>query len=177
MSLSTTEIDNNEPSFNKVVVNPGEEISSSDEMEKAKKKSKSKKSKSKKSKPKGDALEGMVVDDAAFDPFDGGDQFGTVDPFDNDADEKEPVVDHIHIRIQQRNGRKTVTTMQGLPEMFDHKKMVKYFKNAFGCIGTVVNDPQHGSIIQLSGDQRIKLRDFLLDEQIARNEHIKVHGF
>ena len=35
---------------------------------------------------------------------------------------------HIHIRIQQRNGRKTLTTVQGIAEDFDKKKIVKVCK-------------------------------------------------
>lgn len=34
----------------------------------------------------------------------------------------------IHIRIQQRNGRKTLTTVQGIHEKFDKKKIVKWCK-------------------------------------------------
>ena len=34
----------------------------------------------------------------------------------------------IHIRIQQRNGRKTLTTVQGIAEMYDKKKLVKVCK-------------------------------------------------
>lgn len=34
----------------------------------------------------------------------------------------------IHIRIQQRNGRKTLTTVQGISEDFDKKKLVKACK-------------------------------------------------
>uniref|UniRef100_A0A3Q3XP84 SUI1 domain-containing protein n=1 Tax=Mola mola TaxID=94237 RepID=A0A3Q3XP84_MOLML len=36
--------------------------------------------------------------------------------------------DYIHIRIQQRNGRKTLTTVQGISENYDKKKLVKAFK-------------------------------------------------
>ena len=35
---------------------------------------------------------------------------------------------HIHIRIQQRNGRKTLTTVQGIAEDYDKKKIVKVCK-------------------------------------------------
>lgn len=34
----------------------------------------------------------------------------------------------IHIRIQQRNGRKTLTTVQGISDDYDKKKLVKAFK-------------------------------------------------
>ena len=35
---------------------------------------------------------------------------------------------HVHIRIQQRNGRKTLTTVQGLSEDYDKKKIVRVCK-------------------------------------------------
>jgi len=35
---------------------------------------------------------------------------------------------YIHIRIQQRNGRKTLTTVQGISSEFDLKKIVKVAK-------------------------------------------------
>jgi hypothetical protein len=41
-----------------------------------------------------------------------------------------PSADHIHIRIQQRNGRKTITTLQGVPTEYDPKKLLKAFKSA-----------------------------------------------
>lgn len=34
----------------------------------------------------------------------------------------------IHIRIQQRSGRKTLTTVQGIDDYYDKKKLVKVFK-------------------------------------------------
>lgn len=39
--------------------------------------------------------------------------------------------DYIHIRIQQRNGRKTLTTVQGIANDYDKKKLVKAFKKVF----------------------------------------------
>lgn len=34
----------------------------------------------------------------------------------------------VHIRIQQRNGRKSLTTCQGIPEQFDLTRIIKAFK-------------------------------------------------
>lgn len=34
----------------------------------------------------------------------------------------------VHIRIQQRNGRKTLTTVQGIHEKYDKKKIVRVCK-------------------------------------------------
>eukprot|EP00729_Bicosta_minor_P017370 gene17370-33671_t len=37
----------------------------------------------------------------------------------------------IHIRLQQRSGRKTLTTVQGISEDYDLKKITKAFKKEF----------------------------------------------
>lgn len=83
----------------------------------------------------------------------------------------------VDIRIQQRNGRKTITTIEGLPKEFDLKTIMKAFKKEFACNGTISTDPVYGEIIQLNGDHRDKIASFLVDEEIAKREHIKIHGF
>ena len=40
----------------------------------------------------------------------------------------------VHIRIQQRNGRKTITTLQGIEEKYDQKKLAKAFKFLMGFL-------------------------------------------
>ncbi|KAF8631425.1 hypothetical protein AX17_005102 [Amanita inopinata Kibby_2008] len=106
----------------------------------------------------------------------------TFDPF---ADESDPhsrsadvgsQADYIHIRIQQRNGRKTLTTLQGLPKQYDSKKLLKAFKKEFACNGTLVDDPELGQVIQLQGDQRAKISNFLIENGIDKAT-VKVHGF
>lgn len=87
---------------------------------------------------------------------------------------------YIHIRIQQRNGRKTLTTVQGLPKKFDQKKILKVIKKKFACNGTVVADSEMGEVIQLQGDQRKDVQDFLTDKKEGLGldgKTIKVHGF
>jgi len=84
---------------------------------------------------------------------------------------------YIHIRIQQRNGRKTLTTVQGVSAEFDFKKIVKYAKKEFACNGTVVEHPEYGEVIQLQGDQRQNISKFLKQVGLAREDQIKVHGF
>ncbi|KAF7363322.1 Eukaryotic translation initiation factor 1 [Mycena sanguinolenta] len=104
------------------------------------------------------------------------------DPF---ADEGDPLADnqdvgsqadYIHIRIQQRNGRKTLTTLQGLPKQYDAKKLLKAFKKEFACNGTLVDDEKMGPVIQLQGDQRSKISTFLIEHEVDKST-IKVHGF
>jgi translation initiation factor 1 len=53
------------------------------------------------------------------------------------------------LRIQQRNGRKTLTTIQGIPSDIDQKKLLKAFKKVFACNGNIVNDEEMGEVIQL----------------------------
>ncbi|KAK4515507.1 uncharacterized protein ATC70_010457 [Mucor velutinosus] len=100
------------------------------------------------------------------------------DPF-ADVEEEQGVTqtNYLHLRIQQRNGRKTLTTLQGLPKEIDSKRLLKAVKKAFACNGTVVEDEEHGEIIQMQGDQRVKMAEFLVNEGIAKKAEIKVHGF
>ncbi|GAA5890970.1 hypothetical protein JCM6882_008870 [Rhodosporidiobolus microsporus] len=106
------------------------------------------------------------------------------DAFADEGGEEEEVVqevkkqkaDHIHIRIQQRNGRKTITTLQGVPAEYDLKKLLKAFKKEFACNGSIEEHDEHGKVIQLQGDQRQNIYDILVDEGIEK-ETIKVHGF
>merc|ERR1712080_509658 len=85
--------------------------------------------------------------------------------------------DVIHIRIQQRNGRKTLTTVQGIDPKFDLKKLVRACKREFACNGTVVEHKEHGEVLQFQGDQRDHIRGFLLKIGLVQVENLKVHGF
>ncbi|KAL9086261.1 MAG: hypothetical protein Q9159_004267 [Coniocarpon cinnabarinum] len=87
---------------------------------------------------------------------------------------------YIHIRIQQRNGRKTLTTVQGLPKKFDQKKILKVIKKKFACNGTIVTDTDMGEVIQLQGDQRKDVQEFLVDKKEGLgldSKIIQLHGF
>uniref|UniRef100_A0A8C6PN47 Eukaryotic translation initiation factor 1B n=1 Tax=Nothobranchius furzeri TaxID=105023 RepID=A0A8C6PN47_NOTFU len=79
----------------------------------------------------------------------------TFDPFADatKGDDRLPAgtEDYIHIRIQQRNGRKTLTTVQGIATDYDKKKLVKAFKKI--CFLVV------------------------LQIDLAKEEQLKVHGF
>eukprot|EP00191_Tetraselmis_sp_GSL018_P000783 CAMPEP_0177604850 /NCGR_PEP_ID=MMETSP0419_2-20121207/16351_1 /TAXON_ID=582737 /ORGANISM="Tetraselmis sp., Strain GSL018" /LENGTH=115 /DNA_ID=CAMNT_0019098887 /DNA_START=117 /DNA_END=464 /DNA_ORIENTATION=- len=85
--------------------------------------------------------------------------------------------DYVHIRVQQRNGRKSLTTIQGLKKEFDYKKVLKAVKKEFCCNGTVVDDEELGQVIQLQGDQRKNVSQFLVDNKLVKKDKIKIHGF
>ena len=43
-------------------------------------------------------------------------------------DEGQKFASDVHIRVQQRNGRKCITTVTGLAEDLDQKRILRYFK-------------------------------------------------
>ncbi|KAL2725165.1 eukaryotic translation initiation factor eIF1 [Vespula maculifrons] len=83
----------------------------------------------------------------------------------------------VHIRIQQRNGRKTLTTVQGLSSEYDLRKIVRACKKEFACNGTVIEHPEYGEVLQLQGDQRENICQWLTKSGLAKPDQLKVHGF
>jgi translation initiation factor 1 len=83
--------------------------------------------------------------------------------------------DEIHLRIQQRNGRKYITIIEGLPERVDLKSFLSHIKKTFSTNGTIVSSDK-GDIIQVQGDQRANIFNALVDLNISKKEYIKVHG-
>merc|ERR1712232_1004308 len=124
-------------------------------------------------------------------------QFGSAaDPFADNFDDEvvgsgASQTDYVHIRIQQRNGRKSLTTIAGLPEKIDAKKVLKAFKKEFCCNGCLVEVENKGDdeleeeedtgkkakVIQLQGDQRQKSKDFLVKAKLVKEQTIKIHGY
>jgi len=84
--------------------------------------------------------------------------------------------DAVHIRVQQRNGRKCITTVQGLDQNLDFKKILKAVKKAECCNGTVVEDETMVNVLQFQGDQREAIKTFLENMEIVDKSSIKVHG-
>jgi translation initiation factor 1 len=86
----------------------------------------------------------------------------------------------VHIRVQQRNGRKCITSIEGLDDDLDQKRICKHMRKVFNCNGNVVNDQERGEVIQLQGDQRENVRTFLLEQTVIEpheKDRIVVHGF
>ena len=108
-----------------------------------------------------------------------GDEIQNLQAFDafDDADEQAGDKSKVHIRVQQRNGRKCITTVQGLADDLDIKRICKAFKKNFQCNGAVTKDSEMGEIIQLSGDQRTNVNSFLVDQEICLKSQVVIHGF
>lgn len=96
------------------------------------------------------------------------------DPFATNSDGRDN--SKIHVRMQQRNGRKCITTVQGLAEDLDINKIARALKKTFKCNGSVSTDPEMGEILQLSGDQRTNVREFFVDQQVCHEDQIVIHG-
>jgi len=47
----------------------------------------------------------------------------------------------------------------------------------FCCNGTIVEDDELGTILQLQGDQRKNVSSFLVDKGIVKKRLVKIHGF
>ena len=96
------------------------------------------------------------------------------DPFSSKNDDKDNT--KIHVRVQQRNGRKCITTVQGLGSDLDLKKIARALKKTFQCNGSVTVDDELGEILQLSGDQRTNIRAFFVDQEVCHEDQIVIHG-
>ncbi|TGO57878.1 hypothetical protein BCON_0061g00410 [Botryotinia convoluta] len=95
----------------------------------------------------------------------------------------------IHVRAQQTQVRAKIgkdgkrkphwaTTIEGLPEKFEKKKIVQHFKKTLACAGNIVEDETWGEVIQLQGDYREVVFKFLTGNpglELSKNV-VLVHG-
>ena len=82
----------------------------------------------------------------------------------------------VHLRIQQRNRRKCVLTIQGLADDLDLKKICKALRKNLQCNGAIIKNKEFGDVIQLQGDHREKVGEFLIDQEIIMKEQLIIHG-
>lgn len=77
----------------------------------------------------------------------------------------------VHIRVIQRNGRKWQTIVEGLDaQVLDLVKISTHLKKKLCCGCTLVDN---GQVLQIQGDHRKSVYDFLKEEEIHNN--VKVH--
>lgn len=89
----------------------------------------------------------------------------------------------IHIKLQQRKGKKYLTFIEGLYEInnmnnIEKEKFIdhinKQLKKKFNC-GSSIKKPEF--IIQLHGDHREEIKKYLIEKKIVSTDQIKIHGF
>jgi translation initiation factor 1 len=84
----------------------------------------------------------------------------------------------IHLRLQQQ-GRRHLTIIQDLDNDLDFPRICKDMRKKFSCNGNVINDEKMGEIIQLQGDQRDNVKDWLIKNEIVTSrdiDRIVIHG-
>lgn len=83
----------------------------------------------------------------------------------------------VNLRIIQRNARQSTTIVEGLdtidsnPEFLE--RLTKHFKKTFNC-SAVVKRPEN--TIKCTGDQREKIKKFLVSEGLVDTEAIRIFG-
>jgi len=87
----------------------------------------------------------------------------------------------IHVRIKKRNGRKYWTFIEGLDKLNEKNinlnNILKQLRNKVSCGGSLLTDKESRiKVIQLQGDHRLVVRDYLIDNNIVGMENIKLHG-
>ena len=80
------------------------------------------------------------------------------------------------IQVQKRSGSKYITSIIGMADDLDLKKIMSYFKKTYKCNGFIANDPKNGEVITLTGDQKENVYKFLVSQQIYTKENIQIKG-
>ena len=85
----------------------------------------------------------------------------------------------IHLRFTKQ-GPRAITVIQGLDDDLDQHRIAKAMKKKFSCATTVHKDKDGAEIIQLQGDQRFAIRDWLIKREIVTRkeaeERLILHG-
>jgi len=85
----------------------------------------------------------------------------------------------IHIRFQ-KIGPRALTIIEGLDEDLDQRRIAKAMAKGFSCSTSVHQDKDGNDIIQLQGDQRENIIEWLVVQEILteqeKKERIVVHG-
>ena len=99
------------------------------------------------------------------------------DPF-NDGLDTEQHFEKIHIKTKQRTKTKSITIIENIPEKIDLKLFLKKLKYTFHCSGSIQqNYDDDSKFIQLSGDHRELVKNFLLKNSIVKESNIVMHGY
>ena len=85
----------------------------------------------------------------------------------------------IHIRVQQM-GKKWITTIDGMDDDLDLKRISRAMKKSLHCSVSVSKTRDDVEIIQLQGDQREHLREWLIANEVLgekeATERLMIHG-
>jgi translation initiation factor 1 len=84
----------------------------------------------------------------------------------------------VHIRVKQRNGRKSWTIIHGLNEELNLKKdILKPLRKKLCCNGALKEDDTGSKILEFQGDHRDIIKKYLIDKKYCEEDDIVTHGF
>jgi translation initiation factor SUI1 len=81
---------------------------------------------------------------------------------------------NIIISIQQRKAKKSLTKIKGLEEEADQKKIIKDLQKILQTSGYIDADEK---LIVFQGDHRIEIVNYLIKNNLAILENIKIRGY
>ena len=86
----------------------------------------------------------------------------------------------IHVRFQ-KTGPRAITLIEGLDDDLDQNRIAKAMKKAFNCSSSVQKDKNAADVIQLQGDQRTQVKEWLIAQEILTQneakERLVIHGY
>jgi translation initiation factor 1 len=82
----------------------------------------------------------------------------------------------VTISVEKRNGKKCITSVTGMANDLDLKKILSYLKKTYNCNGSIIKDEKNGEVMSFSGDQKENIYNFLIKEEIYKNEDIIIKG-
>lgn len=82
----------------------------------------------------------------------------------------------ITIFVKNRTGRKLQTSIWGWGPEYDLEKILKHFQKKFHCTGSIINDEEFGSVIKLTGNHKVPVYEFLVNEEICTKRDIVLKG-
>ena len=82
----------------------------------------------------------------------------------------------VTISVNKRNGSKCITSIIGLSQDLDLKKILSYIKKTFNCNGSIINNEEYGEVMTFTGDQKKNIYDFLIKEEICKKDEIILKG-
>ncbi len=103
--------------------------------------------------------------------------------FDSMTEIMEPITNNninnnkVHLRIRQRNSRKSYTIIENLPDNVNLSDLARDMRKKLSCNSFVKSDEIIGKYIQLFGDQRVAVKKILIDANIVHESDIIIHGY
>lgn len=90
---------------------------------------------------------------------------------------------NIHIKIKQRNGRKSWTFVEGLVKLNEEEgkenemfmeELAKKLKHKFNCGASISKEDLS---LKMMGDHREGIKEYILKNFNIKEDQIKIHGF